>query len=86
MANFETALRRETLARPRLGLKGRRVMAVLNMRKGKRRTEILARWEAHAAAAAGVKGGVGFDWDSIDWKSLFDQIMKFLLMVLDLFA
>ncbi len=79
--NFEDALREQIEARPRLGLKGRRIRAILDARPSKRRTRQLERMEAHAAAVVGKPAGA-IDWSAIDWAKLFEQILALLLALL----
>jgi hypothetical protein len=89
--NFETALRAQVEKRPRLGLKGRRILSVLNSRPSKRRARILARWEEVATAAVHAQAGTdpgktgAIDWENIDWKKLFQTILELLLKFLPLF-
>lgn len=84
MANFETALRTEIVTR-KATRRSKRLMELLDSKPSKLRTARLARLERHAALVAGVEGGVGFDWGSIDWAKLFDSILALLLKILPLF-
>ncbi len=82
--NFETALREQIESRPKLGLRGKRILAILDAKPSKRRTRRIERMERHAAVAAGFTNTVGIDWSQIDWKKLFDTILELLLKFLPL--
>lgn len=93
MANFEKALRAELEARPRLGISGRLIRRVLDMRPSKKRERILKRLEAHArttveveapAALAGAKAGSAIDWSKVDWSKVFDMVLKVIVAILPL--
>ena len=79
--NFEDALRDQIESRPRLGLKGRRIRAILDARPSKRRTRQLERMEAHAAAVVGKPAGA-IDWSAVNWPALFEKILAVLLAIL----
>jgi hypothetical protein len=82
--DFEQALREQLEADPKRTLRARLLLEVLNRRPSKRRTWILNRLEAHAAAAAGVEDQVGIDWGAINWQKLFETILQILLAILPL--
>lgn len=80
--DFETALRREIESRPRLGLRGKRILAVLDARPSKKRTRHIARMERHTAIALSLDGLDVIDWDSVNWKAVFDRVLQLLLAIL----
>lgn len=89
--DFETALKAQLEARPKSRFRGRwarRLLSIVNGPASKKRTQILARLEAHARAhlaSEGVVSATGaIDWSSIDWAKVFDILLKILLALLPL--
>jgi len=79
---FEEALRDQIETRPET-IRSRRVLNVLDMEDGPRRTRILNRMERHAIAHLEIKGEPGkIDWQNIDWQKVFDILLKILSMIL----
>jgi len=49
------------------------------------KSRIMARLEAHARVHLGLSPTEAIDWSSIDWASLFEGLMKLLMLILPLF-
>lgn len=81
--SFEKALRRELVTRPKLGLRGRRILAILDARDSKARTRRIAAMERHAAAAIN-QDAAAIDWDAIPWAKVFERILAVLIALLPL--
>ena len=76
---FEQALRQQLEATPDRKRRGKKLLALLNSPKSKRRTRKIERLQRHAEAHIGREPG---DWSDIDWASLFDTLLKLLLALL----
>lgn len=87
--DFETALRAQILAEPGRKRRAKKLLAVMDEPASPRRSRIMERLKAHAIAHLAQEGidasGVGFDWSSVDWSSLFQGLIKILLLLLPLF-
>jgi hypothetical protein len=81
--SFETALRGELAKHPDHPHTAR-VLKVLDMESGARRNRILNRMERHVATHLDVGDVAKFDWQSVDWASLFDTIVKLIIALLPL--
>lgn len=89
---FEAALRLECEARADGHGEGsggaRRMLQVLNMPEGRRRTRILHRLKGHARvhlASVGAVAAVGkIDWGAIDWNKFFSGLIQLLTTILPL--
>lgn len=82
--SFEDALRDQIESRPET-IRSRRILNVLDMEPGARRTRILERMERHAITHLDIKGEPGkIDWQNIDWAALFDKLLKLLALILPL--
>jgi hypothetical protein len=87
--DFASALREQIVTRKVRGLRARRLLALIDGPKTRRRERVLTRLERHATAelvsmgrmtAAQAAGAI--DWSAIDWNKVFDVILKILLAIL----
>ncbi len=85
--DFETNLRTNLEAQPRLRFRGRRLLAFLNTPDSPEKQVKLVSMEHHSKVHLGMahQTMVAFDWSSIDWMSILTGLLKFLLTILPLF-
>lgn len=85
---YEEGLQAQLDADPKFAktANGRRIANVLAMDNKKRRGRILDRMERHSRVHTGFTGS---DWGkvkAVDWKSIFELLIKLLPLLLMLFA
>ena len=82
-ASFEGNLKAALMADKSLSRRGKKILAIINGPRNKRRERILNRMERHALAHMGA-GADGIDWSTIDWAKVIEGLLKLLLMLLPL--
>lgn len=87
MSNFVDVLK-EQIEKNKKTIRAKRLLAIINGPRNKRRERVLNRLEDHAKTyMRGVGVEVDNDWSTVgerDWKSFFDGLLKFLLAILPL--
>lgn len=85
--DFESNLRANLEAQPRLRFRGRRLLAFLNTPDSPEKQAKLVSMEHHAKVHLGMahQTMVAIDWSKIDWMTVLEGLVKFLLMILPFF-
>lgn len=81
MTDFREALIEQLESTPSLRRRGKRILDILKGPKTRRRDRIVARMETHTRLVIG-EADAEVDWSKVDWKSVIEIVLKFLLALL----
>lgn len=80
-ANLQAAIE----AKPKLNMRDRRVLGILQGKPSKRRDRQIARMENHARAAIDADPQTkAIDWSKVDWSKVLKTILAILAKILPL--
>jgi hypothetical protein len=85
--DFASNLKANLEAQPRLRFRGRRLLAFLNTPDSPEKQQRLLSMENHSKVHLGMahQTMVAIDWSKIDWMSILEGLLKFLLAILPMF-
>jgi hypothetical protein len=85
MQTFEQALRFQLVAQPKLRLRGKRLIKLLNSPESERKDRRLFAIESRVRASRGLGAGA-IDWSKIITPENIKAILDFIMKIIDLFT